>query len=304
MADTTIDERIIYTKESLTYEKQLELLRQRGMTISDDEKALSFLEYKSYYRLSGYWYTMLENKSEHTFQKNSEFDTAIEYYNFDKFLRKILLNEIEKIEIALKAKMTYFLCHKLGVNWQNEIQHFDEKYHSKFEKLRNDMLDNFRKSKDIFAIEYNRKYKNNPPSWIEFETASFGSISLLFKYLDRKNKNMVANHFRLDGEVMSSWIHFLVSVRNICAHHSRVWNRIFSIVPIKLRNNYPRWLETTDLSNKTVYYLLAVIHYFLSKIDPSTNIMSQVKNLVEHFPNVKFSSMGFPEGWENDYYWI
>lgn len=88
--------RIPFSKSPLTYRQQLEQLQSRGMLISNESKALHLLEHISYYRLSGYWYPLLADKSSHIFKPDAAFDTAFQLYFFDKELRKVVLSNAKK----------------------------------------------------------------------------------------------------------------------------------------------------------------------------------------------------------------
>jgi abortive infection bacteriophage resistance protein len=109
--------KVPFTKVALTYEAQLQLLRDRGLSIDDEPKALFLLEKISYYRLSGYWFPLLANKKDHFFKPGATFETAFKLYCFDKELRKLFISELEKIEVAIRAKMIYVLSHEYGPFW-------------------------------------------------------------------------------------------------------------------------------------------------------------------------------------------
>jgi len=95
--------KILYKKPFLSYPEQLQLLKDRGLSIENDERALHLLEYVSYYRLSAYWHPFLEDKEANIFKPGSSFDAAFNLYCFDKELRKLLLADIEKIEVAIRG---------------------------------------------------------------------------------------------------------------------------------------------------------------------------------------------------------
>ncbi len=110
--------RVPYTKPALSYADQLQQLKNRGLIVENDTKALHLLESISYYRLSGYWYPMLVMpKSAHIFKPDSTFNNAFKLYCFDRELRKLLIGELEKIEVAIRARMIYELSHRHGSFW-------------------------------------------------------------------------------------------------------------------------------------------------------------------------------------------
>lgn len=106
-----------YSKPALSYQNQLDQLKSRGLIVQNDTKALHLLEQVSYYRLSGYWYPLLEDKTSHHFKPGSTFETSFRLYCFDRELRKLVLAELEKIEVAIRARMIYTLSHKFGPFW-------------------------------------------------------------------------------------------------------------------------------------------------------------------------------------------
>ena len=91
---------------------QLQLLKDRGMLFRFEKKATHFLQNISYYRLKGYWWDMQKDRVNHLFDTNTYFEDVIERYNFDRHLRLILFDAVERIEIALRTKMIY-LCNKV-----------------------------------------------------------------------------------------------------------------------------------------------------------------------------------------------
>jgi len=120
--------RVPYSKPALNYADQLQRLRTRGLIIQNDAKAQHLLENISYYRLSGYWYPMIaEPKSAHNFKPNSSFDNAFNLYCFDRELRTLILGELEKIEVAVRAVMIYMLWHRHDAFWYSNHSLFTDR---------------------------------------------------------------------------------------------------------------------------------------------------------------------------------
>jgi abortive infection bacteriophage resistance protein len=101
--------KIVYNKSFLDCPAQIALLKSRGMKFADEDKALHLLENISYYRFSGYWYPLLTDKENHVFKPNVDFETAFSLYKFDRELRKLIISELEKIEVAVRSKMAYIM---------------------------------------------------------------------------------------------------------------------------------------------------------------------------------------------------
>ena len=116
--------KVSYSKTALTYENQIHQLKERGLIIEDEAKALHLLEVISYYRLSGYWYPLLSDKQNHRFKLGATFETAFAMYKFDREFRLLVLRELEKIEVAVRAKMIYILSHERGAFWYINTANF------------------------------------------------------------------------------------------------------------------------------------------------------------------------------------
>lgn len=238
--------KVPYNKTALSYADQLQQLKIRGLTIENEPKALHLLEVVSYYRMSGYWYPLLADKQNHHFKPNATFETAFSIYKFDRELRLLVLRELEKIEVAVRAKMIYVLSHSLGpfwyldsANFSNPVKHADTLSKIAIEYSRSD---------EEFAKAFKNKYSDPmPPSWMMLEVSSFGTLSSLYNYLHpTRDKREIAKHFGLADKVFSSWLHSIVYLRNICAHHARLWNREMQIQPMIPRHTYRPFITQTS----------------------------------------------------------
>jgi abortive infection bacteriophage resistance protein len=292
-----------FDKPPLTYEDQIELLKSRGLSIQDEEKALHILQVISYYRLSGYWFPLLEDKVNHKFKSNAEFETAFNLYKFDREFRLLILGELEKIEVAVRGQMIQQLSLKISPFWFEDKAQFKNAYtHNKtIDKIR----DELKRSDEEFILKFKEKYQNDfPPSWMTLEVTSFGSLSVLFSALNPgRVKRNIANYFGLDERTFQSWLHSIVYLRNVCAHHSRLWNRDIRVKPQIPDNPKKQWLNNTDLENDKVYFLLSMILYLIQTINPKNSITSRFKSLLVKYPNVDVKAMGFPDNWVEETLW-
>lgn len=292
-----------YNKPALSYAEQLQKLKDRGLIIDNEIEFLELLEKKSYYRLSGYWYPLLSDKEKHLFKPKSHFNTAFELYLFDKLLRQLVIKELEKIEIAVRAKMIYIFSHEFGPFWYAEPKNF--KNRSKHSEIRSKISVEYQRSDAQFVHSFKLNYRNPfPPSWIAFEIISFGAISKLYsEFKPTRSKRVVADYFGLDTKTFASWLHVLVYVRNVCAHHSRLWNRVMRIQPVIPRNPKNQWLANTEIKNNRVYFALSMILYLLESINESNSMVNDFKKLLETHPNASPTAMGFPSDWAKEYLW-
>jgi abortive infection bacteriophage resistance protein len=303
-----------YNKPPLTYNEQITRLKERGLIIQDEEKALHLLQQLSYYRLSGYWHTLLkEPKSDHHFKENSTFEQSFKLYCFDRELRLLVLNQIEKIEVAVRAIITYECSHSWDSFWLSNNTNFknDNTYQKNIKKIEAEL----NRSNELFLKEYKNKYLEKlPPSWITLEVCSFGSLSWIFSILKNgRTKKTIASKFGLNEKVFGSWLHSIVYLRNVCAHHSRLWNKSFSIkaeLPKKIRYDWITQMEVVDTRNGSTrsikdktYFSLCILQYLLQIINPNNTFKQKIEELFIKYPEIDRAAMGYPIHWEDDALW-
>lgn len=276
---------------------------ERGLVVENQDKALHLLQNISYYRLSGYWFPLLKDKRNHQFKDGASFDLAFNLYCFDRELRLLVLAETEKIEVAIRSKMSYVLSHQFGPFWFQDAANFSNpvKHANSLSKIGEE----YKRSDEEFIVAYRGKYNNPiPPSWMTLEITSFGTLSLLYKNLKNgKYKRDIAHHFGLADTVFETWIHSIVYLRNVCAHHTRLWNRAMSIQPQIPRNPRLNWLSNTQVANNRTYFILSMVAYLLQTINPKNNFTNKFRELLQKYPNVDTRALGFPANWENEPLW-
>jgi abortive infection bacteriophage resistance protein len=194
----------LYNKSFLSYQAQIALLKSRGMIFADDNKALHLLENISYYRLSGYWYPLLADKQNHIFKSDADFEMGFNIYKFDRELRKLIITELEKIEVAIRSKMSYVLSTQYNNFWIEDATLFANRsiHQSTLSKIE----DELNRSDEEFIVSFKSKYANRyPPSFILLEITSFGALSRLYGNLKPgKPKKNIAKMFGLPDRVFAS----------------------------------------------------------------------------------------------------
>lgn len=296
----------LYSKNALTYYQQLELLKERGLIIENEDKALHLLEVLSYYRLSGYLYPQLKlPKEEHIFKEESYFESAFKMYKFDRELRILIGANVEKIEIAFRAKLTYVLAHRYDAFWYTYDKLFKKPdlQRTSIEGIRKAMQD----STEDFVIQYQKKYLDNfLPSWMALEIVTFSHLSKIYENLkDTSAKSEIAKFFGLPYQLMENWLLLITYTRNICAHHSRFWNRELSLKSRKITTDLPYdWIDTSGIPRNKSYFYISVIKYLLDRINPENNFKVKLEDLFSKYENIDYTkSMGFPENWRDQPLW-
>ena len=227
-----------YNKPPLSIAQQIQILRQRGLTFKDEERAKRYLSFISLYRLRAYTYTYQNNTDpHHPFNKGVNFDIILNTYLFDRKLR------------------------------------------------------------------YSRPKR--PPAWMSLEIISLGLLSKIYENLRiSPEKKTIANNFNLGHpKVLESWMHSIAVIRNICAHHGRLWNRALPARMKLPKNTSAIWLINTDFPHGKLYLALSSLLYLLNKIIPGNHFIIKFRKLSNEYPDIPLKQMGFPDNWEKEKLW-
>lgn len=297
----------IYTKEHKTFDQQLEKLLEKNLIIKNKKYALSKLEHINYYRLSGYFLPYQYKKDSlnaNQFLPNTTFEDIIKLYYFDTELRKIIFEAIEVIEIYLRTQIAYYHSQKYGAFGYLDIANLRTNYQKEFDELHQDIIKEKERSKEVFIKHFQEKYNSyDLPIWSVVEIISFGSLSKLFMLLkENEQNNIISKMGNINKVVFFKWFKALSSVRNACAHHSRLWNKTLGISFEVPRNNH----IFTPLTNSTkkIFFALSIIKYILSCIgEDEIDFKYKIIQLFNKYPNIDKQAMGFIDNWENIEIW-
>jgi len=305
-----------FEKKSLSINEQLDLLIDRGLIIIDHNIAFHCLSTVGYYRLSAYFKPFLisNNGEKHQFKPKITFDQIWQIYVFDRELRLHVSDALERIEIALRAALSNVLSQRYGNLWYLSKKPFCQKWltkpHNKNKKKKfspsqyfikeiNEICDN---KKEDFLSHYYKKYDEppHPPSWMIMECLSFGKCTSLFRNLaELKDKKMISEVFSYHARVVESALEPLRYTRNLCAHHSRLWNRWFVYTPKNL-NAFGNFNSEPNSFHMQAF----LINKLNEVISPDSKWKDRLFHLFEKYSDhVPFDLMGFQSDWRNDSFW-
>lgn len=311
-----------FEKPPLTYKEQIELLKRRGLVFDDEQKAELQLSNVSYFRLSAYMLPFKKNVGSEIideFRYGTNWKSVYNLYVFDRKLRLLFFDAIDKIEVALRCQLVYVLSHKYGSHWQDNASILKAPYtitlnggeqrvidvYSDIQHHIADQLSSQQTEQFIKHYHDTYDYPKNPPSWMSVEVMYFNQLSKICSNLrERADKVAIAKHFSLPPDEFISWLHTINYLRNICAHHARLWNREIKIIPALLRFSKDKiWITEPGRTKRSrIYYTLCMINYLLQSVNPNSSFSQRLKQLIsEYMP--KISAMGFPENWESEKIW-
>lgn len=328
-----------YSKPHLSLRDQLTLLKSRGLDIADDNIALECLHRNGYYRLSAYWYPFrvivpqvdsdgnpLLDKHGNALQKRSDqflagstFENARELYVFDKKFKMLLLDAIERVEIAARAEIS------LTLGALDKFAHLNPAFFrpsfttrlntrgkTKYDEWLDKYYNSVRRSKDEFVRHHKKKYGSQSPLpiWIATELWDFGQLSHFYSGLNTPQCVSIAARFGIpDWRLMESWLRSINYIRNIIAHHGRLWNNALVIQPglpaPGLISGFDVLLSNPTL-NTRIYFICCILCYFSRMANSQSTWPQQLQGFINDFPlmpHVSIQDMGFPVDWQDHKFW-
>lgn len=327
-----------YNKPSLTLEQQADLLITRGLTANRAE-LIERLRVVSYYRLSGYLYPYRVRihdaagkviKVEDNFVPGTDLPTVWRRCNFDRRFRILLLDAIERIEVAVRSRFVYHFTLAHG-----PFGHLDRRNLPDFEEhgawrylMRNLRLlvtlrgrertnytqwrQKLRREKSRSSQEFVKKFRKtygdcheDLPLWMACELMTCESL-LQFAYgVPDAIRKAVAADFGFSDEQLMSWTKAVFTLRNSCAHHARVWDRTVGVKPALPgnKNKFPQWRTKPGFDTERIGLLMTVCHVWLCKITPTTQWRTRLFALFDEYPEIPLSDMGLPSAWRAHSLW-
>lgn len=291
-----------FGKPATTYAEQVELLKQRGMAFADEAEARFYLAHLNYYRLGAYWLPFEADHSSHRFQPGTRFEDVLELYRFDRELRLLVLDAIERIEVSVRAHWAYELAHRHGPHAHLDVAIANNAH--RWQDNLNKLTKEVNRSDEVFIDHMKRTYEESlPPVWAVCEVMSLGLLSKWYGNLQpMATRKAIARAYHLTQPVLASWLHHLAGVRNICAHHARLWNRDFIITPMPPQNKPAALLEEFVPHSRKLYNTLVILLYWMDNIAPAHRWRERLTALL-HRHESRLSAMGFAPHWGDQPIW-
>ena len=304
-------------KPWMAFDDQLQQLQQRGLQVEDDAAARAYLKRLGYYRLSGYWYPLraidlAAPKAQgravrgDTFVTGSRFEDVVRLYVFDKKLRLLALDALERIETAVRVDIAHLLGERdprahenpdcLHGNFakkliakgpdqgKTEHQLWLEKYASMLHRSR----------KEPFVAHHLQQY-GALPIWAAIEIWDFGLLSKLFAGMQHADQQTIAALYGApDGRAFAQWLRSLNFIRNVSAHHSRLWNiNVLELSPVSAA-----W--SPELNGARPFFYFCLMQHLLRVICPRSSWGQRFAQLLHNAFLAAFSprELGAVSGWQ------
>lgn len=293
-----------FTKTYTSPAQLVALLQYRGLLIEDATKTENYLRHIGYYRFSAYLHPLLSiPKEDHIFKKGASFNQALTMYRFDRHLRLLMFNQIEKIEIAVRSAIVNITSRETGNPfWMTDPSCFYDA--AQFTKTKQLIDAELAKSREDFIEHFRNTYvEPYPPAWMLAEILPLGVMTKIYDNIKNNQiRKKIAQEFSLNIPVFKSWMTIITVTRNNCCHHSRVWNRTFALRALSMRHISRPWISAT-INQQKVFYSLCVIKYFLDIIVAHNDMTAKVVSLLAEYPSIDTNAMGFPTNWQLEPLW-
>lgn len=291
-------------KEYKTYAEQVAILAARGMEFADVARAEEALRRVNYYRLSGYWYPFrvhTRSGRRDEFYDGTRFDDVVALYEFDERLRSATFSVLTPVELAVRARLGHELGRidstvhldptrlgptaRKGPHYANWLARYERE---------------LKQSREDFVAHHAQKYGGRLPVWAAVELLDWGSLTYLYGFSPRPVQDTVADACGLTAPQLLSWLKALNIVRNTCAHHGRLFNRVHTIAPKLPKAGVHSDLDVVGADWSRTFGQLTLVQFLTDRLGAGRTTL--LPAVLRSFPSVQIvpiSHMGVPDGWQD-----
>lgn len=319
-----------YAKPWLSLNDQVEKLRERGVVIEDELRAIELLSSVGYYRMAGYLYPFRESpnlnespgKGRSRYREGTSLTHGEELINFDLRLRLLVMGGIERIEVAMRMRIGYVLGrgsvfahedpHCFTSAFTKESTDFRHPESTKHHRWLLRVKERKDKSDVRFVAHFREKYEDRIPVWALMELLELGQLAVLYRGMRQFEALEIAGAFGIPTKkLLSSWLASLNYVRNVAAHHARLYNRKLQYAPARPKVGLVPGLDHLRHEESAraifgVYAVLAVMSFLLRRVTGGDDWRAECVSLLRQVPNspvLRFADMGIPEDCEANTVW-
>jgi abortive infection bacteriophage resistance protein len=295
-----------YLKPPLSFSQQAQRLNDHGLIINDINLVIERLSTVSYYRLSAYWHPF--KGADDRFVAGTTFDQIWRRYTFDRHLRLLVMDAIERVEVAvLRTLMVEQFTLMYGpFGYRSITNYWPGCNQDEHNRLLSEIDAAFARSKETFVQHFRTKYTSepHPPLWMMVEVMTYGQLFTMFRQLRRQEQKNIAVKMGIHQPVLDSWLHTLNYVRNVVAHHARLWNREMPIRPkMPEQRHRPEFYTPASTSGERMFGVLSLLRYLISRVAPQSEWPQRVVHLLDEYREIPLTSMGFPTNWRDYPLW-
>lgn len=297
----------------LTYEQQIQKLKNKGLIIDNDDNAIELLKKHSYFALISGYKIPFKTKGG-TYKPHTGLSDIYSLYFFDDILRTIILRNILKVEKHIKSLISYSFCETYGENQQFYLDKTKYNYSPANQSDIDDLIGRLSKiaanPKDYSYIQHQLKRHGNIPLWVMMKALPIGTVSKFYSFLPQSIQAKVSMEFKhITENELVRMLDLLARVRNVCAHNERLFNYRYNKGAIN--DTYIHKYLNISKSNvqyskgkQDLFAIIIVLKYLLSPNEFSCfvdDINDAIENLLVSTRQLQqtqmYKYMGFPTNW-------
>jgi len=294
------------SKPALTRKEMISLLKNRNLKFNSESNAIEILKRLNYQKLMVYRFKFLEDSI--NFIPNTTFENIYDLYKFDRDLKFLILELVESVELALRTQIAYELGHKYSIHCHFENNIFlNPDFHNNLLSKLSYKFDMSNIDRPLIIVYHQNKYKDQLPIYKFIELLTLGQLSKVFKNLKIEDRDLITKTYyknryhKINSKHLTSWFLTITEVRNICAHHEKLYNRIFEISPLKHKD----WKDISNKTSKgkeifTIYGIFLVFKYIIQDKELFNESVDKLDILFQKYSAIinPMEDLRFPSNWK------
>ncbi len=282
-----------------TLDEQVEILRNKGLVIDNEDYAKEILLRENYFFLNGYRHLFMKSSDNSMYIPGTKIEELYSLFLFDRRLRSIFFKNILIVENNVKSIISYQLSKKYGYKEKDYLNPNNFVNNGAKRKQVSDLISKMKRQIKTNATQHaaTQHYVNNYgyiPLWVLVKVLSFGIVSELFSVLKKEDQYEIVDLYDLDIDVFSNYLVILSNYRNLCAHEDIMFdNRTQKYIN---DTKYHRILNIPMMDNEFIYgkndlYALVIILKSLLKDNEVKDMINEVDKAIS---NLEFNLRSIP----------
>lgn len=302
-------------KQFKNLDEQVEILKRKGMIVTDEHYAKRVLLRENYFFLNGYRHLFLKSEENKVFKEGTTFEELYSLFLFDRSFRNVLFKYLLVIENNLKSIISYQLSKKYGYRERDYLKEKNFTNIPEKQAQLNDLLKKMKRQIRVNGSQHSATlhYVSNYgyiPLWILVKVLSFGIVSEMYQILKVEDQNDIAKVYGIDTDTFTIYLPILANYRNLCAHEDILYeNRTQKCIDDTVYHQLLKIAKEDDeyTQGKNDLFSLIIIMKQLLQYEEFKNMTIELDNIVGtlnyNIHTIKIeevlNKMGFPANWKD-----
>ena len=296
-------------------QEQVDILKERGLVIKDEEAVKKILLKENYFFINGYRHMFIKQRGSDTFIDGTTFDELYATFNFDRRIRNIFFKNLLIVENNIKSIISYQLSKKYGYREKDYLNADNFNQDPLRRRQVNDVISKMKRQirvngeKHTATMHYINKY-GYIPMWILVKVLSFGIVSELYAILKYEDQKDIADIYGIDPPTLILFLSIVANFRNLCAHEEILYDyrtqKSIPDLPIHQELNIEKDEDGYKYGKNDLYALVIMLKTLLND-NEFRNMMYEIGYEIEVLDNKVsiipvesiLSKIGFPKNWKD-----